>query len=125
MNAPWLTEPLLALVRPGVTAVASDIWRRWQISRNAFTLDPRPLDTPPQITKAIADLEVLRGNNALISQSIDRISRLVRSTGRVVPLNHRGKQMEMKSDSSRTLTHHADAQITNTAKTRSGRDAHF
>jgi hypothetical protein len=82
MDAKWLASPLIALIRPAVAAVASDIWRRWQIGRRF--IDPVSRNSPrtlPQITKAIADLEVLLGNNALITESVAGVLAELKSTG--------------------------------------------
>src|SRR5436190_17845972 len=79
MAASWLAGPLIALIRPAASAVAGDIWRRWQIGRRFDNRDPSA--SSPLITKAISDLEILIGNNALLTTSVAGILDELKLTG--------------------------------------------
>jgi hypothetical protein len=79
MAATWLASPLIALVRPAAAAVAGDLWRRWRIGRR-FT-NRNPSDISPVIDKAIADMQVLVGRNALLTESVANLLDELKRTG--------------------------------------------
>jgi hypothetical protein len=77
--ASWLASPLIALIRPAANAVAGDIWRRWRIGRRFDSREPS--DDSPVVKKAIHDLEILIGSNALLTTSVAAILDELKSTG--------------------------------------------
>jgi hypothetical protein len=75
----WLTSPLIALVRPAASAVAGDLWRRWRINRRFASRSPS--EKSPIIEKAIADLDVLLGTNAQLTESVAHLLEDLKDTG--------------------------------------------
>jgi hypothetical protein len=74
-----LIGPLGQLLRPAVGAVVGDIWRRWHVNRR-FTMHDQSAQSPV-VTKAVHDLEVLIGKNALLTAPIANLLEDLKSTG--------------------------------------------
>jgi hypothetical protein len=79
MAATWLASPLIALIRPAVSAVGGDIRRRWRIQRKFVNQDPS--ESSPLMKKAIKDLDILIGNEGLVTQSVADVIEDLKSTG--------------------------------------------
>ncbi len=79
MAAPWLASPLIALLRPAAIAVAGDLWRRWRIGRKFRSNEPSK--NSPVIEKVISDLEILIGNNALLTETVANVLDDLTKTG--------------------------------------------
>lgn len=79
MVATWLVSPLAALVRPAVSAVAGDVYRRYRIRKRFAAKDPD--EQSPVMRKAISDLDVLIGNEGLLTQSVAGVIDELKSSG--------------------------------------------
>jgi hypothetical protein len=79
MAATWLASPLIALIRPAVGAVAGDIFRRWRIQRKFVNQDIS--ESSPVMKKALKDLDILIGNEGLVTQSVADVIEDLKSTG--------------------------------------------
>jgi len=79
MPAISLVSPIIALIRPALGAVAGDISRRWRISRQFDRGEVSK--TSPFIKKAIADLEILIGKNALLTTTVAAVLEELKTTG--------------------------------------------
>ncbi|QHO77619.1 hypothetical protein ACH79_38250 [Bradyrhizobium sp. CCBAU 051011] len=79
MAATWLVSPLMALVRPAVSAVAGDVYRRYRIQKKFSAKDPS--EQSPVMRKAISDLDVLIGNEGLLTQSVAGVIDELKSSG--------------------------------------------
>jgi hypothetical protein len=79
MPVTWLASPLSALLRPAASAIAGDLWRRWHIGRRF--VNSTPSENSPWIHKAISDLDVLIGKNALLTDSVAALLDELKSTG--------------------------------------------
>src|ERR1700730_14839934 len=79
MPATWLVGPLTAIARPAISAIIGDIWLRWRINRRYVSQVPS--EDSPIMVKAISDLEILIGNNALLTSSVANILADLKSSG--------------------------------------------
>jgi hypothetical protein len=79
MAVTWLAGPLGQLVRPAVSAVVGDIWRRWRVNRHFMVRDP--LEPTPMVKRAIGDLEIPIGHNTPLTESIANLLEDLKSTG--------------------------------------------
>jgi hypothetical protein len=79
MVATWLAGPLGALIRPAVQAVAGDVYRRYRIQKRFAAKEVS--EHSPLMRKAIADLDVLIGNEGLLTQSVAGVIDELKSSG--------------------------------------------
>ncbi|MCS3893288.1 GTPase SAR1 family protein [Bradyrhizobium japonicum USDA 38] len=79
MAASSLIGPLVALVKPAVSAVAGDVYRRYRIQKKFAAKDPS--EQSPIMRKALSDLDVLIGNEGLLTQSVSGVIDELKSSG--------------------------------------------